>query len=61
MPISRKSEEGQAFWKLADELRAKMDKWPEWKRNIRVTKYSASTDQRRDIPSAPDTSRRDKD
>ncbi len=28
------------FWKITSEARTKVEKWPEWKRTLRVTKYS---------------------
>lgn len=38
----KKNEKGEnkAFWQHAREVRAKINDWPEWKRNIRLTDYS---------------------
>jgi hypothetical protein len=30
----------RGFWKVTSEARVKVEGWPEWKRNLRVTKYS---------------------
>ena len=33
------SKETSELWKYVDECAERVKKWPEWKRNIRVTKY----------------------
>ena len=41
MTITRKNDAANKnFWRSASEARTKVDEWPEWKRNLRVTKYS---------------------
>ncbi len=45
MAISKRSDAGNKdFWALADRARAEMERWPEWKRNVRITKYSVGLD-----------------
>lgn len=40
MGITRNDDaDSKEFWKIIDEARTKVEKWPEWKRNFRVTKY----------------------
>lgn len=31
----------RTFWKTTTEARTTVEGWPEWKRNLRITKYSA--------------------
>lgn len=41
MTISKnETDENKAFWQHSRKVRAKINKWPEWKRNIRLTDYS---------------------
>jgi hypothetical protein len=42
MDLSRNTddEESKKFWETAKRAREKVATWPEWKRNVRVTKYS---------------------
>jgi len=41
----RKSQnkEAQDFWENAEKAQKNVEKWPEWKRNIQLTKYSCSS------------------
>lgn len=41
------TEESREFWKCVHEVRMKVDKWPEWKRNYKVDKYSGLTSAER--------------
>jgi len=38
-------ERSREFWASATEARREVEEWPEWKRNIRVTKFSTGFDQ----------------
>ena len=42
MGLSRNldDEDSKAFWETAKKAREKVATWPEWKQNVRVTKYS---------------------
>ena len=42
MKITKNSNDtaNRDFWKSISEARIKVEGWPEWKRNLRVTKYS---------------------
>ncbi len=42
MGLSRNldDEDSKAFWDTAEKASKKVATWPEWKRNVRVTKYS---------------------
>ena len=42
MALSRNldDEDSKAFWETAKKAREKVATWSEWKRNVRVTKYS---------------------
>jgi hypothetical protein len=41
MEIAKNSEgESQEFWQVSAKARTKVEGWPEWKRNLRVTKFS---------------------
>ena len=41
MKISKKiNEENKAFWDAGEKARMKVAEWPEWKRSIKVTKFS---------------------
>ena len=47
MEITKSNDsESQDFWKVTSKARTKVEGWPEWKRNLRVTKYSVGFDCR---------------
>lgn len=41
----KKTEENRKFWKNTDKAKQNVDKWPEWKKNIKLTKYSIKGDK----------------
>jgi len=42
MAITKKiNSETDSFWRSTREARVKVEKWPSWKRNLRVTQFSA--------------------
>jgi hypothetical protein len=40
--------DNQGYWRLARETRKKIEKWPEWKRNIRIQLTEYSTGPRKE-------------
>lgn len=39
---NNKTQEAQKFWKNADQSQQNVEKWPEWKKNVQLTKYSGA-------------------
>lgn len=45
MKISKnKKGEGNTFWQHTQIAREKIKEWPEWKKNIRLTEYSGTSE-----------------
>jgi len=46
MKIRRNQDkESQKFWENVDKAQKNVEKWPEWKRNVQLTKYSSNSDK----------------
>ena len=46
MKIRRNQDkEAQKFWENVDKAQKNVEKWPEWKRNVHLTKYSSHSDK----------------
>ena len=56
MAITKKTNsENSSFWESTRNARVKIEKWPSWKRNLRVTQFSVGFDSQ---PSETSTSDR---
>ena len=54
MTITKKvNSENKAFWESAREARGKVETWPDWKRNLKVTQYSVGFDAKSSEASLP--------
>ena len=54
MVITKKTNsENKTFWDSTRDARVKVEQWPSWKRNLRVTQYSVGFDSK---PSETSTS-----
>lgn len=62
MVITKKTNsENKTFWDSTRDARVKVEKWPSWKRNLRVTQYSVGFDSKSSETSTSDSCRCTKD
>jgi len=51
MPITKKTDgESKTFWHSTENARTKVESWPSWKRNLKVTQYSVGFDSQTSNP-----------
>ena len=56
MVITKKTNsENKTFWDSTRDARVKVEKWPSWKRNLRVTQYSVGFDSKPSETSVSDS------
>ena len=62
MVITKKTNsENKTFWDSTRDAREKVEQWPSWKRNLRVTQYSVGFDSKPSETSTSDSCRCTKD
>ncbi|MBW2005334.1 MAG: hypothetical protein JRF31_03400 [Deltaproteobacteria bacterium] len=56
MTIKKKTNsETKTFWDSTKDAREKVEQWPSWKRNLKVTQYSVGFDSKSSETSASDS------
>jgi hypothetical protein len=56
MAITKKTNsENSSFWESTRDARVKVENWPSWKRNLRVTQYSVGFDSQSSEASTSDS------
>ena len=53
----RTNKENSSFWESTRDARVKVEKWPSWKRNLKVTQYSVGFDSQPSETSTSDSGR----
>jgi hypothetical protein len=58
MAITKKTNsENKSFWESTRDARVKVEQWPSWKRNLKVTQYSVGFDSQKSESSTTDCER----